>query len=114
MIIIAACLAPLCFFGSPADFWFVAVGALVSTVVGCILVLTQEGLDVSSDDSCYYIANDTWGGHWKVHRPAPTSPLEFGKGNLHQKMRHEMKDFYSIQLYHVCICWSLNISNNSS
>merc|ERR1719422_2413067 len=25
MLIVAACLAPLCWFGSPADFWFVAV-----------------------------------------------------------------------------------------
>ena len=37
----ACCLAPLCMFGSPADFWFVAVGALVSTVAGCIIVLVK-------------------------------------------------------------------------
>ena len=41
MLIVACCLAPLCMFGSPADFWFVAVGALVSTVVGCIIVLVK-------------------------------------------------------------------------
>ena len=41
MLIVAACLAPLCWFGSPADFWFVAVGALVSTCVGCVMVLVQ-------------------------------------------------------------------------
>ena len=45
MLIVACCLAPLCMFGSPADFWFVAVGALVSTVAGCIIVLVKVYLD---------------------------------------------------------------------
>ena len=45
VLIVACCLAPLCMFGSPADFWFVAVGALVSTVVGCIIVLVKVFLD---------------------------------------------------------------------
>ena len=46
MLIVAACLAPLCWFGSPADFWFVAVGALVSTCVGCVMVLVQVSFTV--------------------------------------------------------------------
>ena len=50
MVIIAGCLTPLCWFGSPADFWFVAVGALVSTVIGCVMVIVQEGLDVGRED----------------------------------------------------------------
>ena len=54
VLIVACCLAPLCMFGSPADFWFVAVGALVSTVVGCVMVLIQEAGDVADKESCLY------------------------------------------------------------
>jgi len=80
MIIIAACMAPLCWFGTPADFWFIAVGALISTVVGCIIIMIKEGLDASDENSCYYdfnnITNETL---FDVNRPAPSSPLDFGK-----------------------------------
>ena len=81
-MVIAACLTPLCWLGSPADFWFVAVGALVSTVVGCTMVLVQEGMDVADHESCYYNVsnpNDTWHAHY----PAPESALGFGKGILY-------------------------------
>ena len=77
MLIIAACLAPLCWFGSPADFWFIAVGALVSTVVGCGIVLVKEGLDTQDPNSCY----STNGTILSPHRPQPESPLDFGKGS---------------------------------
>ena len=80
MMIIAACLAPLCWFGSPADFWFIAVGALISTVVGCVLVLVQEGMDVNDKESCYNMFENGTATGWKVHRPAPESALGFGKG----------------------------------
>jgi len=79
MMIIAACLAPLCWFGSPADFWFIAVGALISTVVGCVLVLVQEGLDVNDKDSCYNMFENGTETGWEVNRPAPESALGFGK-----------------------------------
>ena len=48
MLIVACCLAPLCMFGSPADFWFVAVGALVSTVAGCVIVLVKVRLGLEN------------------------------------------------------------------
>ena len=80
-MIIAACLAPLCWFGSPADFWFIAVGALISTVVGCVLVLIQEGLDVNDKDSCYNMFENGTETGWEVNRPAPESALGFGKGS---------------------------------
>ena len=60
---------------------FVAVGALVSTVVGCVIIMVKEGLDTTNEDSCYYsvdpITNETV---FEVNRPAPESPLGFGKG----------------------------------
>jgi len=80
MIIVAACMAPLCWFGTPADFWFIAVGALVSTVGGCMIIMVKEGLDTTNDESCYYVLNpDTNKPEFEVNRPAPESPLDFGK-----------------------------------
>ena len=62
-------------------FRFIAVGALISTVVGCIIIMVKEGLDASDENSCYYdfnnITNETL---FNVNRPAPSSPLDFGKG----------------------------------
>ena len=84
MLIVAACLAPLCWFGSPADFWFVAVGALVSTVVGCIMVLIQEAGDVADKESCLFTSvglNQTLEDVTKIRRPAPEDALDFGKGS---------------------------------
>jgi len=82
MLIVAACLAPLCWFGSPADFWFVAVGALVSTVVGCVMVLIQEAGDVADKESCLFTSvglNLTMEDVTQIRRPAPQDALDFGK-----------------------------------
>jgi len=78
MIIIAACMTPLCWFGTPADFWFIAVGALVSTVIGCGIIMVKEGMDATDETSCYY-TNFTGEPIFEVNRPAPSSPLDFGK-----------------------------------
>ena len=91
MLIVAACLAPLCWFGSPADFWFVAVGALVSTVVGCVMVLIQEGTDVADKESCLYkyVLNQTLEEVTHIRRPAPEDALGFGKGERKSESRNE-------------------------
>ena len=89
MLIVAACLAPLCWFGSPADFWFVAVGALVSTVVGCVMVLIQEAGDVADEESCLFLSvglNQTVEDVTHIRRPAPEDALGFGKGFSHKKV----------------------------
>ena len=88
MLIVAACLAPLCWFGSPADFWFVAVGALVSTVVGCVMVLIQEAGDVADKESCLFTSvglNLTVEDVTHIRRPAPQDALDFGKGECQGK-----------------------------
>jgi len=80
MMIIAACVTPLCWFGTPADFWFVAVGALVSTVVGCGIIMVKEGLDANDENSCYFAnALNSTERVFEVNRPAPSSVLDFGK-----------------------------------
>jgi len=78
MFIIAALMAPLCWLGTPADFWFVAVGALVSTVVGCVIVMVKEGLDVNDESSCLW-TNVTGVPEFPAKHPTPSSPLDFGK-----------------------------------
>eukprot|EP00088_Acartia_fossae_P052523 TRINITY_DN5935_c0_g1_i1.p1 TRINITY_DN5935_c0_g1~~TRINITY_DN5935_c0_g1_i1.p1 ORF type:complete len:461 (-),score=123.08 TRINITY_DN5935_c0_g1_i1:31-1413(-) len=48
MLITACTLAPLTWFGTPKDFWPIAVGALVTTVVACIIIMVnvaQEGAE---------------------------------------------------------------------
>jgi len=47
MVIVAAFLIPLTWLGSPKDFWLIAVGALLSTVTACILIMVQQLLDHS-------------------------------------------------------------------
>ena len=42
----AVFITPLCWFGSPHDFWFVAPTALTATVVACVLIMIRESLDV--------------------------------------------------------------------
>merc|ERR1719397_419424 len=39
MVIVSAVLVPLTWLGTPKDFWGIAVGALVSTMVACLLIV---------------------------------------------------------------------------
>jgi len=45
MVVVAACLTPLTWLGSPKDFWPIAVGALFTTIAACVLILIQSLLD---------------------------------------------------------------------
>merc|ERR1711915_53874 len=66
--------------GTPKDFWFVAVGALASTVIGCIMTMVKEAVDVSNVQSCLYTYNASIGTFvFDHHYPEPSSPLDFGK-----------------------------------
>ena len=51
----AAIITPLCWFGSPHDFWFVAPAALGATAVACIMIMVKESLDVRDEGSCYAV-----------------------------------------------------------
>ena len=39
MIIVTACLTPLTWMGTPKDFWWIAVGALITTCIACLLIV---------------------------------------------------------------------------
>ena len=39
MVIVAAGLTPLTWMGTPKDFWPIAVGALITTIIACILII---------------------------------------------------------------------------
>lgn len=45
MLIVAGALTPLTWLGTPKDFWPIAVGALLTTVVACVLIVIQALLD---------------------------------------------------------------------
>ena len=45
MVIVAAGLTPLTWMGTPKDFWPIAVGALITTCVACLLVIITCVLD---------------------------------------------------------------------
>jgi len=45
MVIVAACLIPLTWMGTPKDFWPIAVGALSTTCIACLLVVVTCVLD---------------------------------------------------------------------
>ena len=45
MVIVAVCLIPLTWMGTPKDFWPIAVGALSTTCIACLLVVVTCILD---------------------------------------------------------------------
>merc|ERR1711936_1183454 len=45
MIIVAVAMIPLTWLGSPKDFWPIAVGALLTTITACVLIIIQSLLD---------------------------------------------------------------------
>eukprot|EP00090_Calanus_glacialis_P011434 TRINITY_DN19839_c0_g1_i1.p1 TRINITY_DN19839_c0_g1~~TRINITY_DN19839_c0_g1_i1.p1 ORF type:complete len:480 (-),score=75.15 TRINITY_DN19839_c0_g1_i1:74-1303(-) len=45
MVIVAVCLMPLTWMGTPKDFWPIAVGALATTCIACLLVVVTCILD---------------------------------------------------------------------
>ena len=51
-------ITPICWFGSPHDFWFAAPAALTATAVACVLIMVRESLDVRDEDSCYFDAGN--------------------------------------------------------
>jgi len=54
MVIVAVALTPLCFLGTPKDFWPLAIGALVTTVAACVLVITKLITDIDQkENSCF-------------------------------------------------------------
>nr|XP_009858997.1 amino acid transporter AVT1E-like [Ciona intestinalis] len=46
VMIIGGALAPFCWLKSPKDFWPIALGATVTTVIACILIFIQAMMDV--------------------------------------------------------------------
>ena len=45
MVIVAGCLTPLTWMGTPKDFWPIAVGALTTTCIACLLIVIRISLD---------------------------------------------------------------------
>jgi len=69
MVITAICLIPLTWAGTPKDFWPIAVGALITTVVACILVIVacvQKGVDMRQDNVEIVYPDATFMGIFKA------------------------------------------------
>ncbi|XP_023335307.1 amino acid transporter AVT6E [Eurytemora carolleeae] len=76
MVVLAVGMCPVCWLGTPNDFWQIAVSALITTTTACIIIMVKESLDVRDSTSCYY----TELGSWEPVFPAPSAE-GFFKGN---------------------------------
>ena len=100
MVVTATCLTPLTWMGSPKDFWPIAVGALITTCVACILIVIKCILLGTEMETITY---------------PPPSAEGFFKGKADQAIVSCYSyNISSIWIHHVCICWCINISHNSS
>ena len=114
----AVVITPLCWFGSPHDFWFVAPTALAATVIACVLIMVKESLDVGDSDSCYGVYNNITNGTdaFEPNFPDGIKFLGFGEGWLvgcYLMCCHVCSGYYlyinyyffSIFPDHVCLLW---------
>ncbi|XP_033741066.1 amino acid transporter AVT1I-like [Pecten maximus] len=58
LLIIAGCLVPLSWFGTPKDFWLIGYGATTATAVAAILIVISIGLDVPDHLSVHHLNAD--------------------------------------------------------
>jgi len=54
MVIVAGCLIPPCWLGTPNDFWPLAIGALLTTVAACVMVIVKLAIDVPDPNTCFH------------------------------------------------------------
>ena len=79
ILVWAVLITPICWFGSPHDFWFAAPAALLATFVACLLIMVRESLDVRDPASCYPHLNQT---DFQPTFPKKIEFLGFGEGEL--------------------------------
>jgi len=84
MPVIFLIVAPLCWFGTPIEFWWLAPTALLTTACACVTILVKMTIDVGDPSSCYGIG--TTNSSIKVNYldfkpefPSPESFLGFGE-----------------------------------
>ena len=100
MVIVSALLIPLTWLGTPKDFWWIAVGALVSTMVACLLIVInciRTGLDIQPKTF-----------------PTPTVQGSFkGFSSFRKFTNYQLISLFSFLFHYVRLCWSLNIPDHS-
>ena len=100
MVIVSALLIPLTWLGTPKDFWWIAVGALVSTMVACLLIVInciRTGLEIQPKTF-----------------PTPTVQGSFkGFSSFRKFTNYQLILLFSFLFYYVRLCWSLNIPDHS-
>ena len=83
ILVWAVLITPICWFGSPHDFWFAAPAALLATFVACLLIMVRESLDVRDPASCYPHPNQT---DFQPTFPNKIEFLGFGEGEQLQNL----------------------------
>ncbi|OWF37632.1 Lysine histidine transporter 1 [Mizuhopecten yessoensis] len=76
LVIIAGCLVPLTWFGTPKDFWLIGYGATVATALAAVIIVISIGLDSPNQPTVHHQTVDfqntvlafgtlvfTFGGH---------------------------------------------------
>ena len=97
MAVWALLITPLCWFGSPHDFWygvvlmslyiliilprFVAPTALLATVTACLMIMFRESMDVNNQGSCYFNNKTQENRNFDPEFPS-IDFLGFGEGDL--------------------------------
>jgi vesicular inhibitory amino acid transporter len=66
MLIVAIGLTPLTWMGTPKDFWFIAIGALVTTVTACVLIVTESSITGSTSPEPIHLPPPTLQGCFKA------------------------------------------------
>ena len=65
MVIVAVILIPLTWAGTPKDFWPIAVGALITTVVACILIIVSCVMRGADELDTVELPDPTFEGSFK-------------------------------------------------
>ena len=118
MVIVAACLTPLTWMGTPKDFWPIAVGALITTCVACLLIVVTcviDGLkyEVGDISKIKMLPNGTESASPMKYFPDPTADGLFKGIKYNFWQTFFLNNLFSLWINHVCFCWCLNLSNNS-
>ena len=54
MAVSCVILTPLTWFGTPKDFWPIAVGALITTIIACVLIMFNIGAESANLEGIEY------------------------------------------------------------
>jgi len=87
LIVVAAALWPLTWVGSPKDFWWAGLAALLSTIVALIMIFIQAGIDAPSKQPEIYFKSPTLESFFTA---LPTIMFAFGGASTFPTIQNDM------------------------